>query len=172
MKKVIIRNGLISTAILVLINLITLAIFGTDPKNYEIGEIIGYATIVAALVLVIFGIREYEFQNNNSSFSKKLGIGTGITFFPSLAFGLYNVIYSKWIDPDFMETYTKYSLDKMQSNMSAEEFEIAKNQTLEQMEMFDNLFLQFILMFMTVFVVGLIISLVSALYFQLKPVKK
>ena len=78
----------------------------------------------------------------------------------------------KWIDPEFMETYTQYSLDKMQAEMSPEEFEIAKAQTLEQMTMFDNLLFQFVIMFLTVFVIGLIISLLSATYFQVKPIRK
>ncbi|MEQ8551363.1 MAG: DUF4199 domain-containing protein [Cyclobacteriaceae bacterium] len=172
MKKAIIKNGLISTAILVAVNLISLVVFGTDPDNYGIGEIVGYATIVCALILVFIGIRELEFSSTNNSFLKKMLVGSGISGFPAVAFGLYNVIYVKWIDPDFMETYTQYSLDKMQAEMSPEEFEIAKAQTMEQMAMFDNLFVQFVIMFMTVFVIGLIISLLSATYFQVKPIRK
>lgn len=172
MKKTIIKNGLISTAILMVINFILLAIFGTDPENYEISEIVGYATIIGSLLLVVFGIREFEVLNNETSFMKKFGIGAGIASFPSLAFGLYNVVYFKWIDPEGMENYRQHTLDNMKASMSPEEFEIAKAETLEQLAMFDNLFFQFVIMFMTVFVIGLIISLLSATYFQVKPIRK
>ena len=172
MKKTIIKNGLIATAILVAVNLVSLVVFGTDPENYGIGEIVGYATIVCSLILVFIGIRELEFSGLNNSFLKRMLVGSGISVFPAVAFGLYNVIYVKWIDPEFMETYTQYSLDKMQAELSPEEFEIAKAQTMEQMAMFDNLFFQFFIMFMTVFIIGLIISLLAATYFQVKPIRK
>ena len=172
MKKTIIKNGLIATAILMVINFILLAIFGTDPENYEISEIVGYATIIGSLVLVILGIREFEVLKGQTSFLTKFGIGAGIASFPSLAFGLYNVVYFKWIDPEGMENYRQHTLDNMKASMSPEEFEIAKAETLEQLAMFDNLFFQFVIMFMTVFVIGLIISLLSATYFQVKPIRK
>ncbi len=171
MKKSIVKYGLISAGILIAINLITFVIFGTDPENYEIGEIVGYATIIGSLILVVFGIRAYDVTQSKSSFMKNMGVGLGISLFPALAFGLYNVIYVKWMDPEFLENYTKYSLEKMKQSMGPEAYEIAKQQTLEEMAMFDNLFFQFFVMFATVFLIGFIISLIAATFFQIKTKK-
>ncbi|XOV91961.1 MAG: DUF4199 domain-containing protein [Bacteroidota bacterium] len=172
MQKTIIKNGLISAGILLGVNLVTFLLLGTDPDNYEIGEIIGYATIVGCMAMVFIGMREYEMMYEKLSFTKKIGIGSGIALCPSLAFGLYNVIYYKWMDPDFMESYYTLSLKQMEETMSPEEFQIAKAQALEQMAMFESLWFQFILMFLTVFVIGLIVSLLSAMYLQIRPVRK
>lgn len=171
MKNPIVKNGLIATGILTGINLISLLIYGTDVAFYDIGEIIGYSSIVLCLLFVFLGIRESELIHGNTSFFKRLGVGSAIALFPSVAFGIYNVIYVTSIDPEFMEKYNAHMLEKMREGLTAEEFEVVKNQYMTDMAMWDNLWIQFILMFATVFVIGLIIALLSSMYFQLKPVR-
>lgn len=142
MKNPIIKNGLIATVILMGINLLSLIIYGTDSQYFDIGEIIGYSSIVLCLLFVFVGIRESELVNGSNSFGKRFGIGSAIAFFPSLAFGIYNVIYVTIIDPEFMEKYNTYMLDKMREGRSAEEFEIIKNQYMADAAMWDNLWIQ------------------------------
>ena len=171
MKNLIIKNGLIATAILMGINLLSLVIYGTDAEYFDIGEVIGYSSIVLCLLFVFMGIRESEMLHGNSSFIKRLGVGSAIAFFPSLAFGIYNVIYVTIIDPQFMEKYNTYMLDKLKEGHTPEEFEAIKTQYLADAAMWDSLLIQFFVMFLTVFVIGLIIALLSSMYFQLKPAR-
>ena len=148
-----------------------LAVVGTDPAYFDIGEVIGYTTIVLCLSFVFIGMRQYELTSESSNFITRLGIGTGISLFPSVGFGLYNVIYVKWIDPEFSEKYVKHTLEKMQATMTASEFEVAKSEMIEQLSLFDNQWFNFLIMFSTVLVIGLIISILSSIYFQIKPIK-
>lgn len=171
-NSIIVKNGLYGAAFLLVVNLLMLAFLGTDPSNFDISEIIGYSTITLSLIFVFLGIRQYELGASASNFLTRLGIGAGISLFPSLLFGLYNVVYVKWIDPDFNQKYADHMLGKMQASMSASEFELAKEQMLQDQALFENVGFQFFLMFLTVFIIGLIISILSSLYFQLKPVKR
>jgi hypothetical protein len=172
MKNIIIKKGLYSAALLIMINLLSLLIIGTDPSNYGIGEIIGYSAIVLSLGFVILGIRQYNLLYDDSNFLKNMAIGSGISFFPSLWFGVYNIVYVKWIDPDFMKNYTNYSLENMKTSMSAAQFEVAKAKMIEDLAIFENLYFQFFIMFMTVFIIGLIITVLSSMFLKLKPIKQ
>ncbi|HNP17249.1 MAG TPA: DUF4199 domain-containing protein [Fulvivirga sp.] len=172
MKNVILNNGVYAAVALISINLLSLFFIGTDSSNYGLGEIVGYTAIVLSLGFVILGIRHYNMLNDDTSFIKNMAIGSGITLFPSLWFGTYNVIYIKWIDPNFMENYTNYSLDKMKATMSAQQFDEAKVKMIEDMEPFNYLYFQFIVMFMTVFIIGLIITVISSMILKFKPIAR
>ncbi|MEQ8926096.1 MAG: DUF4199 domain-containing protein [Fulvivirga sp.] len=172
MKKVIIKNGLIATAIIMGIQFLAYLMYGhPDSSNFDTDEIIGYISIIACLLFVFFGIREYFMLYRKGSFLKYFGLGSAISLFPAVAFGTYSVIYYKWINPDFLQEYGDYQLGKMKASLSIEEFETAKIQFMEEMALWDSVGAQFIMMFLTVFVIGLIISTLSAIYFQLKTPK-
>ncbi|QSE96418.1 DUF4199 domain-containing protein [Fulvivirga lutea] len=172
MKNIVFKNGLISVAIIMGIQLITYLVYGLpNSSNFDRDEIIGYISIVACLLFVFFGIREYVLLYSKGSFLKYLGIGAAISLFPSMAFGAYSVVYYKWINPNFLKEYGDYQIEKLKSTLPADEFEVAKSQFMEEMALWDSVSSQFIIMFLTVFVIGLIISTLSALYFQLKTSK-
>lgn len=73
----------------------SLIIIGDSPDTYEIGEVIGYASIAVSLFFVYFGMKDYKQKLGPKDFKffKALQTGLLITLFPSVAFGLYNVIY-------------------------------------------------------------------------------
>lgn len=173
MKRAIIKNGLIAVAILMGIQLVAYIIYGApDSSNFDVDEIVGYISIVLCLSFVFLGIRESRIQSGKTSFLNDLGVGAAIAAFPSFAFGIYSVIYYKWINPNFLEEYGAHQLNKMKANLGPEEFKAAEAQLASDMALWDSVGMQFFIMFMTVFVIGLIISVLSSLFFQLKPVKK
>ena len=172
MKNTIIKYGLYATAVLIGFNIISLVIFGTDASYFDIGEIFGYSAIILCLVFVFIGIRHYEISVPNTTFLSRMGIGTGISLFPALFFGLYNILYVEVIDPEFTDKYMKHQLTKMEASMSPADFEVAKTQLMQEFDMYHNTFFQFLVMFLTVFILGVIISLLSSMYFQLKSVKR
>lgn len=173
MKKIVIKNGLIAAAILMGIQLASYLIYGPpNSSNFDTDEIIGYASIVLCLIFVFLGIREYQFFHRETSFIKNLGLGAAISLLPSLGFGLYSVAYYKWIHPDFLEEYGAYQLEKLRLSLSPQEFETARVQFSSDMALWDSVGMQFSIMFLTVFTIGLIISVLSSLYFQLKPIRQ
>lgn len=171
MKNIIVKNGMYALATLFILNMVSLALFGTGPDSYEFGEIFGYSSIILCLVFVFLGIRQNNLTNDKVSFMNNFGVGSAISFFPSLFFGIYNVVYVKWIEPDFMENYYEYTMQSMKATMSSEEFEIAKNQMMAEQDMFNNIYIQFFFMFLTVFVIGIIISILTSTIYQFKTAR-
>lgn len=157
MQNTTLKFGLYSSAFLIGMNMIALALWGTDPENYKLSEIFGYTAIVLSLVFVFLGIREYKKEFEDVGFLKALKIGSIISSIPSLVFGIYNVIYVKWIDPDFFDQYLKYQIDQLENPTA---HEIAELQA--SMESMSNPVAMFIIMFLTVFLIGFIVTIISS----------
>lgn len=166
MKKLIIKFGSIGSALMVGAGLITMAIFGTDDSGYALGELIGYTSILVAMLLIIVAQINYRKENEgNLSFGEGFKIGLGISTIGGLAFGLYNAIFVLWIDPDFMRSYFAYS-EKIA--MTDPSFEAKYQMYEESYGVFATTFGQSLLMFLTVFLIGFVVSIVGGLILQKK----
>ncbi|MBV1908258.1 MAG: DUF4199 domain-containing protein [Kangiellaceae bacterium] len=166
MKNNIMKFGLIAGTIIVMIPLITGLIIGYGPETYKTGEIVGYSTIILSLMMIFLAVKEYQKRNPEQTvgFLKILAIGAGISFIAGLMFGIYNVIYVTYIDPEFMHTYYQYYIQSIQSSgASAEVIEQQIAQLEKEKEMFMDLTFNFALMFLTVFMIGLVVSVISGL---------
>ncbi len=74
MKKIVITNGVIAGGILILWFL--LGFVFEVIKAAELGEVFGYATMIAAMAFVFVGVSQYRSQNNGTiSFRKALTVG-------------------------------------------------------------------------------------------------
>jgi len=154
MKNLVLRYGLYATAITVGIPFIMFfAMGGADNTDYSLGEVIGYSTIILSMVFVFLGIKKYRDENNEGaiSFWEALKVGVLIAAVPSLAFGLYNILYVEVMDPEFMDKYYQYSIEKAKVTMEAAEFETMKVKMESEKEMFQNPLIGFVAMFITVF---------------------
>lgn len=140
-----------------------------DVVDNTTGEVIGYSTMVVSLLFVFFGIKHFRDKENNGvvSFGKALLIGILISLLVSLAFGILDIIYVKFVNPDFMNEYYENMLEQARS-LPVEEFEIRRKELESEKEMFLNPFMHFFIMSMMVFVIGFIISLISASILQRK----
>lgn len=167
MKKIILRFGLYG---IITIGLLSILIWSlVDVVDNTMGEIIGYTSMVLSLVFVYFGIKHFRDKENNGAvtFAKALLIGVLISLMVSLAFGILDIIYVKFVNPDFMTEYYDGMLEQAQS-LPVKEFEIRKAALQSEKEMFLNPFIHFFIMSMMVFVIGFIISLLSAVLLQRK----
>ena len=164
MKKIIIRNGLYGVALITIISLATYFLYRNKP-NYEVQEAIGYATIVVSLLFVYFGIRQWRDTVNSGrlTFGRGLWIGTLISLFPSVAFGLFSWIEMSYLDPEFSDRYYKHYIEKVKRSTPPGELDAALKKIAQDQKMFSNPFAQFFLMFLTVFIIGFIILIISAL---------
>lgn len=166
MKQILIRYGLISALVLIGINVLSLLILGVPgPEDYDVGEIVGYSTIIIAMVPVFFGIRNYrdELSGGVLTFWKGVGVGLAIVTVPSIAFAAYNLVYVNVIDPTFNEMYKQYMIDSARESMSAEEFEAYSAQIESQSAMLTDPIIQTVLMFFTVFLIGIAAAIVSSI---------
>lgn len=167
MKNSIIKFGLIAGTILVGIPYISGLIMGYGPETYKTGEIIGYTSIIASLLLIFVAVNEYKKKNSDETlgFLKVFLIGTGISFIAGIMFGIYNVIYVTYIDPGFMAQYYEHYVNELRnSGADAAQIELQIRELEQQKEMFMNVTFNFFLMFVTVFGIGLVVAVVAGLF--------
>ncbi len=168
MKKTIIRYGLYS--LLAAAVLFLLALVLGKGASYSTQEVIGYTTMVVSLTFVFFGIKHYRDRENDGkiSFGKALLIGFLISLFAGVGFGIVDYIYTTWINPDFAQEYLTGITAEMKATLPADEFETAKAELEQQMEQYSGSGFWAFIMFATVAVIGLVISVISALILQRK----
>ncbi|MBQ4818926.1 DUF4199 domain-containing protein [Aquimarina sp. MMG016] len=170
MKNTILRYGVYSA-----ITIVLLALGGWflgKNLDYSIQEVIGYTSMVVSLLFVFFGIKHFRDKENNGvvSFGKALLIGVLISLIAALAFGILDVVYIKYINPDFTTEYYAHYVEEMKNSLPAAEFETKLAELEAQKELFSNPIMSFLLMSFTVLIIGFIISLISALILQRKPI--
>ena len=141
-------------------------------KNLDLGilEILGWASILASLSFVFFGIKHFRDKLNNGliTFGKALIIGLAISAIAALAISLLDIIYVKFINPDFANEYIQHTLNGLKDTLSAEEFAQKKTTLEEEMKLYDNPAFAGLFMFALIFAVGIIVSLISSLILQRK----
>ncbi|GAA4276681.1 DUF4199 domain-containing protein [Aquimarina mytili] len=169
MKNTVLRYGVYSAITICALSLA--GWFLGKNLDYGIQEVIGYASMVISLLFVFFGIKHYRDNENNGivSFKKALLIGVLISLIAALAFGILDVIYVKFINPDFMAEYYTHYVEQMRNTLSEADFKVEFEKLEAQKKLFSNIFMSFFLMFATVLIIGFIISLLSALILQRKP---
>ena len=169
MKQTIIRYGLLGG---LLICLLFLASWYLMPGlDFTTQEVLGYASMVLALSIVYFGIRHFRDRENSGALSlgEGLRVGLGISLITALCFGLLDVLYVVWLEPDFMDTYYASVLADWEASLPEAEFLARKQEMEDQKAMFSSPWVSFLLMFLTVFLIGFIISLLSTFILKRKP---
>lgn len=168
MKKTVFKYGLYGSLTISILFLSSW--FLGDGLDFSTQEIIGYASMIVSLSFVYFGIKHFrDYENTgNISFKKGLLIGVLISLLTALTFGVLDVIYIKFINPDFLTEYYDVAIENMRKTLSNEEFKVKLAEMESEKELFSSTFMSFFIMAMTVFIIGFIVSLLSALLLQRK----
>lgn len=165
MKTSIIKYGLVFGVSLLLGFIASEWILGDSPDNFSISEVVGYTIMLVCAIAVIYGIKDFKESHNDGALSFKQGclVGTGISGIAGLAFGIYMMVYLKWLNPEFTQTYMQYSEEQIRNSAQSEEI---KHQQLAELasyaDFMSNDFLQSLVMFFTVFLIGFLFTLVSS----------
>ena len=168
MKKTVIKFGAYS--LLTSATLFFLALFLGKTFDYSTQEIIGYASMIASLSFVFFGIKYYRDIENDGKigFGKALQIGILISFFAGLGFALIDYLYTTVVNPDFATEYLNTTLETMKTSLTPEEFEVESAKLKEQMDAYGGSGFMAFIMLVTVVIIGFVISLLSALFLNKK----
>lgn len=152
MKNTVIKFG--SYGLLLGFGLFLIGLLFMKDIDMSTGEIIGYATMIASLSFIFFGIKHYRDNINNGAVSlgKAIGIGLLIALFPAVGIAIADYIYTAFINPDFFKEYVAIME--------------AKGNTEPIPEWGSGMMA--LIMFLTVMILGLIISLISAFILQRK----
>ncbi|MBR9913569.1 MAG: DUF4199 domain-containing protein [Algicola sp.] len=168
MKNTVIKFGLYGCTLAIVLFLLAL-VFG-NGLSYSTQEIVGYATMIASLSFVFFGIKHFRDHVNNGtvSFGKALLIGVLISGMVAIGIGIADYIYTTLINPDFAKEFLDTSIKQLETTYSGTELQTKKAELVEQMSAYGGSgFLAFI-MFVTVLIIGFILSLISTLILQRK----
>ncbi|RMA66208.1 DUF4199 domain-containing protein [Ulvibacter antarcticus] len=168
MKATILRYGLYG-ALLICV-LFSASLIFAGGLDFSTQEIIGYVSMLISLSFVFFGIKHFRDQENNGkvTFGKALLIGVLISLITAVAFGLLDLVYVKYINPDFTAEYYAESLKQLEAKLPAAEFEIKRSEIEAEKELFMSPIMNFAIMASTVLVIGFIISLISSIILQRK----
>ena len=158
MKNSILLYGSYSSLTLTILFIIGMVIndrFGSTPS-----EVFGYASMIISLLFVFIGIKHFRDNENNGlvSFGKALLIGVLISLMASITFGIIDLIYITYINPDFTAVYYAQSIEQFRTTLPEAEFKVKLVELESQKELFMNRFISFLLMSFTVFILGFIIS--------------
>lgn len=168
MKNTVVRFGLFAaTSICVLF---LLSWFLGKSLSSETQEIVGYASIMVSLLFVFLGIKHFRDKENQGLISFKNGfiVGIFISLFAALAFGLLDLIYVHYLNPDFVDTYYAEAFDKANSTLTGSELSTKLKALTADKESFKNPMISFFFMFILVFMMGAVTTIISALILQRK----
>lgn len=159
--------GLIAGGIMVALFLITHLLFMRDfnANMWEVGEVLGYSSMIIALTAIFFGVKGYRDKvlGGKISFGKAFAMGLGISAVASIIFGIYVYLLYAVISPDLSGKMIEIYREKIRTSGQTQEI---ITQQLAQFDneaaMWNNHFLQSFVMLFTVFLIGVLISLITA----------
>ena len=116
MKKIVLKFGLISGAIMAALMFVTMPF--ADKIGLDKGMIVGFTSMILAFLLIFFGVRSYRenVSNGEISFPTALGVGVLIMLVGTLCYVVaWEIVYFNFM-PDFFEKYSAYLLTQMKSS--------------------------------------------------------
>lgn len=136
MRKLILTYGTIAGAIVSIMLLIT---FSGSSRDFENGELIGYASMIIAFATIFVAVKSYRDKSldGNIGFKQAFSIGLGITLVATAIYILSWMIMSETIASDFMSEYYQYSIEKLKAS-DLTETEI--DEKIAEMEYFKELY--------------------------------
>jgi hypothetical protein len=170
MKRIVLTFGLIAGGVLSAMMLLTLPFI--DQIGFDRSEVIGYATIIAAFLLVFFGIRTYRDRVAAGvvTFGRALGVGLLITLVACLCYVVtWEVIYFT-MTPDFTQKMAAYAIESARASGASEREIEATRQRMQSMKrLYDNPLTNATLTFLEPAPIGVAVSLISAAVLRRKP---
>ncbi len=168
MKSTLLRYGGYAFITAMLLFFIALYFFG--DMDYGTQEVLGYLSMVLSLLFIYPGIKHFRDSENGGSvsFGKAFLVGLLIAVFAGIGFGIIDYLFTTVINPDFLQEYMSHQLAEMEKTLSPEEFETQKALLQQQMEAYGSSGFMAFIMFTTVVLIGIVISLISALLLQRK----
>lgn len=170
MKKIIIKNGLISSALVVLFMIVSTYLWKINP-DFKPSAIYGYTGMLIAFVFIFIGIKSYRDNENNGaiSFGKAFKIGSLIALIASTCYVLaWLILYYNFI-PDFMDLYSQCVVDDAKAaGESVQQIDAKLAEVNMLKEWYKNPIYIILLTFMEILPVGIIVSLICSLILMRK----
>ena len=165
MKKTVLTYGPIAGVIIVLLMALFFGLMSKE-QDFQMGEVLGYASMIVALSTIFVGIRKYRDDELGGmiTFGKAFQVGLLITLVASAIYVAAWMFYSAGGGADeMMTTFLDQTVEKMKASGATEAEISAKVAEMKQFqEMYKNHIVKIGITFLEIFPVGLIISLIAA----------
>lgn len=161
-KNVMINYGLLLAFFSILVSVINFAFGNAYEPHWSINVI----TLIAMVVAIVLGIKEYKKQNNGFlSLGQGLKIGVGIALISAIISAIYIFIFAKFIEPNFVDNIIELQRQKFleDPNMSEEMIDTIGKNTKDYFYAYT---IGSILIF-SIFL-GFVVSLIASLVMQRK----
>ncbi|MDB5200936.1 MAG: hypothetical protein JWQ27_345 [Ferruginibacter sp.] len=167
MRKVIINYGLIAGVVVSLIMVLSIG----HIDDFNIGLVVGYASMLIAFSFVFIGIKNYRDKYNGGliSFGKAFKIGLGIVLIASTLYVISWLINYYFFIPDYLDKFAARSLKELSaSGASQAEIDSQAKEMADFGKMYKNPFFNAMMTYVEILPVGLIVTLISALILKRK----
>lgn len=165
MKKIVIRYGLASGAVLMAVSAILTPLCLNGTINFDHNEVLGYSAMVLSFLLVFFGIRAYRdnVAGGVISFGKAFQVGILITLITCAIYVItWEIAYFNFF-PDFLDKYSAHTLERLRASGASEaKIQETTARMATMAKYYDNILFNVGITFLEVFPVGLIMTLISA----------
>lgn len=163
MKKTVLVFGVASGLVASTLMLLTVPFM--HRIGYDLGLVVGYTGIVAAFLVVFFGVRSYREQQDGGvlTFGRGFTVGILIVLISCVFYvGTWELIYFK-LSPNFMADWTAHAVEKARaSGESQTKINEIVRQMAEFKRIYDNPASNAAVTFLEPFPVGLLVALISA----------
>ncbi len=164
MLKTSLKWGVISGAVMTALLLVSLFFFPeNDPAYFSSAENYGYASIIASLAVIYLALDDKSLgaDGANVTIWQKILVGSGASVVAGVIFGFYNLIYTSYMNPEFLDAYYNYYISQLPVQ-SGPEFERQVAELEAQKAIFVAPVTQFSVMAATVVMIGIPLSVVMA----------
>lgn len=163
MKKTVLTFGLISGLILSGMMAVTMPFH--DWIGYDTAEVIGYASMLTAFLLIYFGVRSYRDNVAGGSirFVPAFKVGALIALISAIMYATtWQVIYFGF-DSDFIVKYQEHQMDGARANGATQaELDLQAEKNKKFAEMYNNPVINFGVTLGEALPLGLLVSLIAA----------
>ncbi|MFN8580210.1 MAG: DUF4199 domain-containing protein [Gemmatimonadaceae bacterium] len=163
MKRIVLTFGLLAGAILSAMMFITLPF--QEKIGFDKGAIIGYTTMVAAFLMIFFGVRAYRDNviGGSIAFGRAFGVGLMIMLIASACYVASWEFINYKLAPDFAKRYAEHVIeDARASGASQAELDRQVKKMEDFQRMYANPLVNVAFTFLEPLPVGLVLTLVSA----------
>ena len=164
MKKIVLTFGLIAGFVLSAIMMATMPFH--DRMGNDLAMAVGYASMVAAFLLVFFGVRRYrdDVAGGETSFGRAFSVGMLIVVVASLCYVLtWETYYYGFSDRDYLARYQAKELERDRANgATPAELEAKRIEGERFAKLYENPAINSAFTFMEPLPVGLLAALLSA----------
>lgn len=163
MRKIVLTSGLLAGLVMIAMFLAVLPFH--DRIGMDGAMLVGYASMVAAFLLVYFGVRKYrdEVAGGTVNFGRALGVGLLIVLVASVVYSLaWEIIFFGFM-PDYLTRYQDAVLEQARAGgATAAQLAAQRAEMARFAEQYRNPAFNFAVTMLEPLPVGLVLALVSA----------